>query len=188
MQVINKNDKQEKRRNQENSFGKYLAYTYLENSNRTKYDSLMNNLKQQQSLKHNQYPKTNADASNELNSHKFDNLGRKIGEKNKDNTEKSKIHDGKSDLPELSFAQMEGRCFCCDKTGHKSPECNDKRKKEEWYIKKVKKSEIQKGTSTCKPFTIGEYEHTPKVPEKVKYFLATQIGPILTYNYIKLKK
>jgi hypothetical protein len=114
------------RRNQENVFKQFLAYIYLENSDNTKYGSLMNNLKQQQSLKHDQYPKTIADASNVLNSHKFDNLGRKSGEKNKDSTEKSKIHEDNSDLPELSFAQMEGRCSYYGKTGHKSPKCNEK--------------------------------------------------------------
>jgi hypothetical protein len=143
MKVTNKSDKQEMRRNQESAFEKFLAYTYLQNSDKTKYGSLMNNLKQQQSLKHDQYPKTIADASNVLNSHKFDNLGRKIGDKNKDSTERSKIHEDNSDLPELSFAQMEGRCYCCGKTGHKYPKCNDKNKtREEWYINKVKKAEV----------------------------------------------
>jgi hypothetical protein len=45
MKVTNKSDKQEMRRNQENAFEQFLAYTYLENSNKTKYGSLMNNLK-----------------------------------------------------------------------------------------------------------------------------------------------
>jgi hypothetical protein len=78
MQVINKNDKQEMRRSQENTFEHFLPYIYLKNSDKAKHGSLMNNLKQQQSLKHDQYPKTISDASNVLNSHKFDNLGRKI--------------------------------------------------------------------------------------------------------------
>jgi hypothetical protein len=47
-------------------------------------------LKQQKLLKHDRYPKTIANASRDLNCHKFDNLGRKAGEKNKDNIEKSK--------------------------------------------------------------------------------------------------
>jgi hypothetical protein len=58
MQIINMNDKQGIRRNQENAFEKFLAYSYLENSDKAIYGSLMNNLKQQQSLKHHQYPKT----------------------------------------------------------------------------------------------------------------------------------
>jgi hypothetical protein len=38
----------------------------------------MNNFNQQHSLKHDQYPRAIADALNALNSHKFDNLGRKL--------------------------------------------------------------------------------------------------------------
>jgi hypothetical protein len=52
MKVTNKSDKQEMRRNQENAFEQFLAYNYLENSDKTNYGSLMNDLKQQQSLKH----------------------------------------------------------------------------------------------------------------------------------------
>jgi hypothetical protein len=44
------------RRNQENSFEKYLAYNYLQNSDETKLGSLMSNLIQQQSLKHDRFP------------------------------------------------------------------------------------------------------------------------------------
>jgi hypothetical protein len=44
MKVTNKSDKQEMRRNQESAFEKFLAYTYLQNSDKTKYGSLMNNL------------------------------------------------------------------------------------------------------------------------------------------------
>jgi hypothetical protein len=112
MEGMNKNDKEEMRKCQEMVFEQFLAYTYLDNCDKAKYDSLMNNLKQQQSLKHDQNPKTIADASNVLKSHKFDNMGRKIGEKNKENYTKSKGDDN-SELPELSFAQLEGKCYCC---------------------------------------------------------------------------
>jgi hypothetical protein len=44
---------------------------------------------------------------------------------------------GKPETVELSFAQMEGRCYCCGKEGHKSPSCRDKDKpKDEWAIHK----------------------------------------------------
>jgi uncharacterized OB-fold protein len=40
--------------------------------------------------------------------------------------------------PELSFAQMEGRCYCCGKTGHTSPQCCHKdQPKHEWAINKT---------------------------------------------------
>jgi hypothetical protein len=53
----NKNDPQEDRKVQEIAFEQFLAYAYLENSDKAKYGSLLNNLRQQQSLKHDQYPK-----------------------------------------------------------------------------------------------------------------------------------
>ena len=43
---------------QEKAFQQLLAYTYLENSDKTKYGSLLAGLQTQQSLKNNQYPKT----------------------------------------------------------------------------------------------------------------------------------
>jgi hypothetical protein len=39
----------------------------------------------------------------------------------------------------LSFAQMEGRCYCCGRPGHKSPDCRnkDKTQRDEWAIHKA---------------------------------------------------
>jgi hypothetical protein len=42
----------------------------------------------------------------------------------------------------MSFAQMEGRCYCCGKGGHKSPQCRHKdRPKDEWVINKAQQAE-----------------------------------------------
>jgi hypothetical protein len=40
----------------------------------------------------------------------------------------------------MSFAMLEGKCYCCGKVGHKSPSCRlkDKIPKEEWAINKAK--------------------------------------------------
>jgi hypothetical protein len=45
----------------------------------------------------------------------------------------------------MSFAQLEGRCYCCGKPGHRSPDCREKDKipREEWAINKVEASHIQ---------------------------------------------
>jgi len=38
---------------------------------------------------------------------------------------------------------MEGKCYCCRKGGHKSPQCHHKiRPKEEWAINKAKSAEL----------------------------------------------
>ena len=38
----------------------------------------------------------------------------------------------------LSFAQLEGNCYCCGKPGHRSPACRHKdRPKEQWAINKA---------------------------------------------------
>ena len=68
---------------QEIAFEQFLAFTYLVNSDKNKYGSLLNNLKQQQSLKHDQYPKTVSDALNVLNNHKLDNIGKNTMKKQK---------------------------------------------------------------------------------------------------------
>jgi hypothetical protein len=44
-----------------------------------------------------------------------------------------------------SFTQHEGRCYCCGKPGHRSPDCweKDKIPQEEWAINKVEASQPQ---------------------------------------------
>jgi hypothetical protein len=43
----------------------------------------------------------------------------------------------------MSFAMLEGKCYCCGKAGDKSPSCRlkDKTPKEEWAINKAKNTE-----------------------------------------------
>jgi len=45
----------------------------------------------------------------------------------------------------LSFAQLEGKCYCCGKPGHKSPDCNKKDNipKLEWTINKSQQQFVQ---------------------------------------------
>ena len=59
------------------------------------------------------------------------------------NAEDGKEKDDDEDVS-LSFAQMEGKCYCCRKAGHKSPLCRDKNKpKEQWAINKARQSHAQ---------------------------------------------
>ena len=73
-----------------------------------------------------------------LSNHKFDS----VKPKKTDKTTVKKNNDNSNDKEEepitLSFAQMEGKCYCCGKPGHKSPNCHKKDKipKDEWAINK----------------------------------------------------
>ena len=111
---------------QEKAFQQLLAYTYLDNSDKTKYGSLLAGLQTQQSLKNNQYPKTITEATNVLSNHRFDvTSGKKpIDKATKDHEKDNKNENSnKEEMPEMSFAMMEGKCYCCGKAGHKSPTC-----------------------------------------------------------------
>jgi hypothetical protein len=91
-----------------------------------------------------------------LSNHRFDITGTSKS----DNASKSNDNNSsspKEEAPEMSFAMLEGKCYCCGKPNHKSPTCcfNDKIPQEEWAINKSKTKEhshvntkSQKSTST----------------------------------------
>ena len=62
---------------------------------------------------------------------------------NKNQQETSK-KDKKPEKINLSFAQVEGKCYCCRKTGHMSPQCCFKDKPiNEWFTNKTQQSHVQ---------------------------------------------
>ena len=102
----------------------------------------MTGLQTQQSLNNNQYPTTVTNATNVLSNHWFDNAGKNKHDKVNKETDK----DAKAEEePELSFAMLEGKCYCCGKPGHRSPTCRlkDKIAKEDWAINKAKSIETE---------------------------------------------
>jgi hypothetical protein len=116
-----------------------MAFIYLENADLKKYGSVLTNLNSQKSLGNDQYPKTLIETNNVLGSHRFDanETHKKMGQPRKEETNLSKEQD-QDKIPPLSFAQMEGKCYCCGKPGHKSPACRHKGKpKDEWAINKA---------------------------------------------------
>jgi hypothetical protein len=124
---------------------------YLSNADKAKYGSILKGLSTQQSLSNDQYPRTVIDSNNVLSNHPFDNFksSTKKGNNNnnKNNRDKNDNPDEKEDEQEvpMSFAQLQGRCYCCGKPGHRSPDCQDKDKipREEWAINKVEASHVQ---------------------------------------------
>jgi len=136
---------------QRDAYGKLMAYVYLHNADQAKYGSILRGLNTQQSLGNNQYPKTITEANSVLSSHTFDNTPKgKMGQGNNNDKQKEKKQEKEEESPTLSFAQMEGKCYCCGKPGHKSPQCRKKDSipKEQWAINVAKKSEQQSHNQT----------------------------------------
>jgi hypothetical protein len=78
-----------------------------------------------------------------LSNHHFDDAGKHQNNKPKDNNDKGANNNNKEETPEMSFAILERKCYCCGKAVHKSPLCHlkDKTPKEEWAINKARITE-----------------------------------------------
>jgi hypothetical protein len=107
----------------EQAFSQFMAYLYLDNADKAKYGSIMTGLNTQQSLGNDQYPKTITESNNVLSNHRFFVTNKSVYKKPGDNDKERKQKDaGKEDEDvNLSFAQLEGKCYCCGKAGHKFP-------------------------------------------------------------------
>ena len=127
------------------SFKTLCIHKNLENSDKSKYESILKNLNQQNSFGNNQYPKSITEANSILNNHKYD--GSYIKSRNIQKSQKPKndeeIQENGQPIS-LTFTQIEVKCYCCGKSCHKSPQCKFKNKlKREWFINNVKV--IQRG-------------------------------------------
>ncbi len=148
----------------EKAFNHFLAYLYLDNADKAKYGSILTGLNTQQSLGNNQYPKTATESNNVLSNHRFDTVPRASGGKGKSqsetnkgkSTKDNKDKDNDEEEVNLSFTQMEGKCYCCGKAGHKSPSCRNKSKpKEQWAINKAQQSHAQTATGSSDSITVA---------------------------------
>ena len=146
---------------------KMFAYLYLENSDQEKYGTILQNLSSQKSLGNDQYPKTIVETNNVLSNHKFDNSGQKRKQEQKHpNADKNKHKEDKvnEEPTPLSFAQLEGKCYCCGKAGHRSPDCHHKAKivQEDWAINKSKQQHVQQSKNDDDKSTSGSTIATKK--------------------------
>jgi hypothetical protein len=118
-----------------------FAYLYLENADQDKYGTILKNLNSQKSLGNDQFPRTIVKTNNVLSNHKF-NVIKKKQENNNTHHQRANPHKNKEKDKEstpLLFVQMEGRCYCCGRPEHKSPDCRNKDKtpRDEWAIHKA---------------------------------------------------
>jgi hypothetical protein len=120
-----------------------MTYTFLDNADKAKYGTLLSCLSTQTSLKNNQYPKAITEAANVLSNHHWDNASKINNNNNNKHKDNDKGEDKNDETPEMSFAMLEGKCYCCRKPGHNSPKCHltDKIPKDEWAINKAKAQE-----------------------------------------------
>jgi hypothetical protein len=92
------------------------------------------------------------ETNNVLSNHKFDITMVKKPDQKHHNKSKPKEEKDEEEATPLSFAQMEGKCYCCGKPGHKSPECRSKEKisREEWAINKSQQQHVQAKSDDAK--------------------------------------
>ena len=149
------NDATKIKEQQKTAFEKIVTLIYLENSDRMKYGSLIKGLLGQYTLGQDQYPKDIISATNIVSNHCFDETYNEARKKRREKDKTSTTQD--NNQPEqnfdLSFAQMEGRFYCCGKKGHKSPQCRDRDKpKSEWAINQTPElrnvQHVMSGTQT----------------------------------------
>ena len=124
----------------EKVWNEFVAYLFLRNADQSKYGSMLKELKHQQALKNDQYPKTLTNATEVLSSRSFDQGYHKKQKHKKSKSKYDETKRGDEESPAISFAQFERKgniCFCCGKKGHKSPQCKGKdRPRSEWAIHK----------------------------------------------------
>ena len=141
---------------------------------------MLKGLEAQYSLGVDQYPKTLVSAIQVLSDHPFDTAyaeakrKRKEKEKaatDKDRQNKNKDDDGEVKSPfDMTFAQLEGSCYCCGKRGHKSPQCKlkDKIPKAEWAINKTTNTafnQINNGESQQSAGATGTMATAPPIQQ-----------------------
>ena len=102
------------------TYSQRMAYMYMDNADKMKYGLLMMGLQTQMSLGNNQYPHTIVEANNVLCNHHSVNTNKikHQGIERENNTETFN-----EECPDISFAKIEGRYYCCVKVGHKLSSC-----------------------------------------------------------------
>ena len=139
-------------------FGRLSAYIFLHRSDQAKCGTVTHNLNEQQSLDNDQYPKTIRTAVNVLSNHRFDEAYvEKKRKQRRRQTDKDTTEDDDKDkkVEEVSFAQLEGKCYVCGKPKCRSNKCplRETTPKKDWAINKVAAKEQLHAIVTTTPTT-----------------------------------
>jgi hypothetical protein len=161
----------------EQAFNQFLAFSYLNNADKAKYGSILTGWNTQQSLGNDQYPKSITESNKVLSNHQFDAMPNKSSGKKSNFTDGNRTNKDKKDdntdkdEVNLSFAQLEGKCYCCGKAGHMSPSCRDMGKpKEEWAINKAQshaEAEASSDASSVTPPSVNNITPSPSSSSRV---------------------
>ena len=121
---------------------KFTAHIHLENTDRSRYGSIMTGLDSQFSLGNAQCPKNLIDAQNVIQNHNYDpEYKHKKKQREEQQKESNKNEREKEETPPaLSFATMRNQCYCCGYKDHKLPDCpiRETTPKDQWHINKTK--------------------------------------------------
>jgi len=130
---------------------RFRAIAFIKRADKDKYGSLQSALTNRTSLGHDEFPSDLTAAFHVLEQRRWDadwktKKEAKGKHKKPKDTSKQRNENDEEQVPqELTFAQMEARCYCCGVKGHKSPNCPRKNKipKEEWAVNKMQNKAVQ---------------------------------------------
>src|SRR5210317_1130087 len=124
------------------TFERFMANGFIFNSDRAKYQSRIDAMTAQYTLKHLEYaqrctfPTTLENAAEVLNHHKHDNRKNKSRNTNNANNQQKGGQNGddkKNNEGGSQFAQKSRKCFVCGSEAHVAPDCEHKmRPREQW--------------------------------------------------------
>ena len=135
------------------AYASFLSILYLKNKDQTNYGSFIKKMAEDFATGWEIiYPTHIEDAQHILSIHKYAQAYHDKQKKQQDDcnkgcmSSKNDNHSTTGNVPnivEMSFAQMEGKCYKCGAKGHLSNTCTKNFLKGQWYMDKMKMQDVQ---------------------------------------------